>query len=429
MSRQYRQTQARAPSRTRRGCASPRRRSTSTARVGPSRTTISAVAERAGVQRATRLPPLPRRAGAVRRLLVALARRQPAARIRRRWAAIADTAGAHPPRAQPSSTRTTRARSRCSPTSSATRRWTWCAPQFAPFWELPRRGRGLARAAARHQARPCRAAPRRRLPHVAVAHPRQRPEQPRRRRAHGRAGRGGLTAHLDRPYKRTRTAGRFRRPAPAWDRHRGPSAVPRRALPPRPPRRLRRRTTPARSRPTSPSSRSPTPTGSASASPRPTATSTRSATPRQPFTIQSISKPFVYGLALRGPRPRAPWPTKVGVEPTGDAFNSISLAAGARGRPLNPMINAGAIAATSLVARRRRRRALRAPARRAVRRYAGRPLDGRRATVYRLRARDRPPQPRDRPHAAQLRHPRPRIPSRRSTSTSASARSRSTAAT
>ena len=40
---------------------------------------------------------------------------------------------------------------------------------------------------------------------------------------------------------------------------------------------------------------------------------------------------------------------KIGVEPTGEAFNSISLAPGT-GCPLNPMINAGAIAAASLVA-------------------------------------------------------------------------------
>ncbi len=40
---------------------------------------------------------------------------------------------------------------------------------------------------------------------------------------------------------------------------------------------------------------------------------------------------------------------KVGVEPSGDAFNSISLNPHT-GAPLNPMINAGAIATTSLVA-------------------------------------------------------------------------------
>jgi glutaminase len=71
---------------------------------------------------------------------------------------------------------------------------------------------------------------------------------------------------------------------------------------------------------------------------------------QQPFTIQSISKPFVYGLALED-NGRESVLQKVGTEPTGDAFNSISLEPGT-GRPRNPMINAGAIATAGLIAGR-----------------------------------------------------------------------------
>src|SRR5262249_53228124 len=67
----------------------------------------------------------------------------------------------------------------------------------------------------------------------------------------------------------------------------------------------------------------------------------------QSFTIQSISKPFVYGLALED-HGRSDVLARVGLEPTGDAFNSISLDPGT-GRPRNPMINAGAIATAGLV--------------------------------------------------------------------------------
>lgn len=64
------------------------------------------------------------------------------------------------------------------------------------------------------------------------------------------------------------------------------------------------------------------------------------------FTIQSISKPFAYALALAD-RGFDAVLAKVGVEPSGEAFNEISLEDGS-GRPLNPMINAGAITTHAL---------------------------------------------------------------------------------
>jgi glutaminase len=67
----------------------------------------------------------------------------------------------------------------------------------------------------------------------------------------------------------------------------------------------------------------------------------------QAFTIQSISKPFVYGLALED-QGRDEVLSRVGVEPSGEAFNSIILDQGSN-RPFNPMINSGAIVTTDLI--------------------------------------------------------------------------------
>lgn len=66
-----------------------------------------------------------------------------------------------------------------------------------------------------------------------------------------------------------------------------------------------------------------------------------------PFTIQSISKMVLYGMALED-RGREAVAEVVGVEPSGEAFNSIRLHP-ERSTPLNPMVNAGAIATTGLV--------------------------------------------------------------------------------
>ena len=67
----------------------------------------------------------------------------------------------------------------------------------------------------------------------------------------------------------------------------------------------------------------------------------------RPFTIQSISKPFTFGMAIDEFGQERVL-QRVGVEPSGDAFNSIELQPGSN-RPFNPMVNAGAITVTALL--------------------------------------------------------------------------------
>ncbi|CAN7275189.1 glutaminase A [Microbacterium foliorum] len=67
-----------------------------------------------------------------------------------------------------------------------------------------------------------------------------------------------------------------------------------------------------------------------------------------PFSIQSISKMFVYALAIQEhghERVRE----IVGVNNTGLAFNSLMALELNAGHPMNPMVNAGAIATTALM--------------------------------------------------------------------------------
>lgn len=67
------------------------------------------------------------------------------------------------------------------------------------------------------------------------------------------------------------------------------------------------------------------------------------------FSIQSISKAFVYALAIDDAGLDKVL-EKIGVEPSGGAYNGIPVSVDrSTSRPMNPMINAGAIAAHALV--------------------------------------------------------------------------------
>ena len=67
------------------------------------------------------------------------------------------------------------------------------------------------------------------------------------------------------------------------------------------------------------------------------------------FSIQSVSKPFTAALVMAQQGPQAIH-DKIGVEPTGLPFNSrMAIELYPKARSVNPLVNAGAIAAVSLV--------------------------------------------------------------------------------
>lgn len=65
------------------------------------------------------------------------------------------------------------------------------------------------------------------------------------------------------------------------------------------------------------------------------------------FALQSLAKVFTYGLALED-QGREQVLRRVGVEPSGEAFNSIIFDE-RHNRPYNPMVNAGALVTSDLV--------------------------------------------------------------------------------
>ena len=67
------------------------------------------------------------------------------------------------------------------------------------------------------------------------------------------------------------------------------------------------------------------------------------------FTLQSVSKPFALALALIDNGPEEVF-SRIGMEPTGDSFNSLTkLETFSSLKPVNPLVNAGAITTTSLI--------------------------------------------------------------------------------
>ena len=67
------------------------------------------------------------------------------------------------------------------------------------------------------------------------------------------------------------------------------------------------------------------------------------------FALESISKVCTLALALEDVGPQAVQENKIGADPTGLPFNSVIALELHGGKPLSPLVNAGAIATTSLI--------------------------------------------------------------------------------
>lgn len=91
---------------------------------------------------------------------------------------------------------------------------------------------------------------------------------------------------------------------------------------------------------------------------------------RIPFTIQSMSKAFVFALAL-DTLGAEQVESVIGVEPSGEPFNSIRL--NADNHPFNPMVNSGAITCSGLIHQAKGSGAIEY-IRQALSRFAGRDL-------------------------------------------------------
>jgi glutaminase len=94
---------------------------------------------------------------------------------------------------------------------------------------------------------------------------------------------------------------------------------------------------------------------------------------RATFTLQSVSKPFAWAVALERFGIEAVL-ERVGVEPSGDRFDAVIRLEPGTGRPFNPMVNAGALAIAGMFVEAD---GALAPTRllEAFARWAGRPLD------------------------------------------------------